>query len=57
MSRLIMRSVVDLPQPDGPMSTAISPSGTSRLRSPTAGAAWPGNTLPTCSSSIIGAET
>ena len=37
MSRLIIRSVVDLPQPDGPMSTAISPSGTSKLRSPTAG--------------------
>ena len=26
MSRLIIRSVVDLPHPDGPMSTAISPS-------------------------------
>ena len=27
-----MRSVVDLPQPDGPMSTAISPSGTSKAQ-------------------------
>ena len=33
MSRLIMRRIVVLPQPDGPTRTAISPSATSRLRS------------------------
>ena len=36
MRRLIMRSVVVLPQPDGPTSTQISPSGTTRLSSATA---------------------
>ena len=36
MSRLIMRKVVVLPQPDGPTSTVSSPSPTSRLRSATA---------------------
>src|SRR5262245_43587668 len=36
MSRLIMRSVVVLPHPDGPTSTHTSPSGTSRLSSRTA---------------------
>src|SRR4029079_13647357 len=53
MSRLIMRRVVDLPHPDGPMSTAISPSCTSRLRSPTAGLTWPGKTFATCSTPIM----
>ncbi len=36
ISRLIMRSVVVLPQPLGPTSTIVCPSGTSRLRSSTA---------------------
>ena len=36
MSRLIIRSVVVLPQPDGPTSTQSSPSGTVRLSSATA---------------------
>ncbi len=36
MSRLIIRSVVVLPQPDGPTRTQISPSGTARLSSLTA---------------------
>ena len=36
MSRLTMRSTVDLPQPDGPMSTVTSPLPISRLSSPTA---------------------
>ena len=36
ISRLIIRSTVDLPQPDGPISTASSPAPTSRLMSPTA---------------------
>src|ERR1700710_1642068 len=34
-SPAIMRSVVDLPHPDGPTSTANEPSGTLRLRSST----------------------
>ena len=36
ISRLIIFSVVDLPQPDGPTSTTISPAGTSRSSSCTA---------------------
>src|SRR5258706_1590475 len=36
MSRLTIFMVVVLPQPDGPTSTQISPSGTSRVRSSTA---------------------
>ena len=36
ISRLIMRSSVVLPQPDGPTSTATSPSGTSSVSSRTA---------------------
>src|SRR5437660_3361047 len=36
MSRLIMRMVVVLPQPDGPTSTQTSPSATSRDSSRTA---------------------
>ncbi len=36
ISRLIMRRVVVLPQPEGPTSTQISPSGTSRVRWSTA---------------------
>ena len=47
ISRLIIRSVVVLPQPDGPISTTISPRGTSRSRGRTAGVALPGNVLVT----------
>ena len=36
ISRLIMRSVVVLPHPDGPTSTQSSPSGTVKLSSATA---------------------
>ena len=36
MRRLIIRSVVVLPQPEGPTSTQISPSPTSSERSSTA---------------------
>jgi hypothetical protein len=36
MSRLIIRSVVVLPQPLGPMSTQTSPEGTSKLTRSTA---------------------
>src|SRR6266566_8914924 len=36
ISRLIMRSVVVLPHPDGPMRTQVSPSGISSDRSRTA---------------------
>ena len=36
ISRLIIRSVVVLPQPDGPMSTHVWPPGMSRVRSLTA---------------------
>ena len=36
MSRLIMRSVVVLPQPDGPTRTQSSPSVTVKLSSATA---------------------
>ena len=52
--RLISRSVVLLPQPDGPTSTRISPLGMLRSRSATAGTSEPGYTLPTPWSSIIG---
>lgn len=38
MMRFTIRMVVLLPQPDGPTSTVISPVGTERLRSCTAGA-------------------
>src|SRR5579862_3861659 len=40
--RLIMRSVVVLPQPLGPTSTQISPAGMASERSFTAPAPWPG---------------
>src|SRR5882724_11504280 len=36
ISRLIMRRIVVLPQPDGPTNTHTSPSGTSKLRFSTA---------------------
>src|SRR5262245_13013 len=36
ISRLIMRSTVDLPQPDGPISTTSSPALTDRLSLSTA---------------------
>src|SRR5690606_184246 len=41
MSRLIIFRVVVLPQPDGPSSTHISPSGTFRLTLSTALKVWP----------------
>ena len=53
--RLISRSVVLLPQPDGPTSTRISPFGMLRSRSATAGMSEPGYTLPTPWRWIIGA--
>ncbi len=53
ISRLISRSVVVFPQPDGPSSTTISPSRTPSVRSSTAGASWPGYRLLTPSSRII----
>src|SRR5262245_50469258 len=49
-SPAIMRSVVDLPQPDGPSSTMNSPSATVKLTSSTAAAAAPGKRLVTRSS-------
>ncbi len=47
MRRLIIRSVVVFPQPDGPMSTTIDPPSTSRSRERTAGLALPGKVLVT----------
>ena len=55
MSRLIILSVVVLPQPDGPTSTQISPSGMSSDSSRTA--SWPfGYCLLIASRRIIGSE-
>src|ERR1051326_2853861 len=49
----MMRSVVVLPQPEGPTSTSNSPFSTVRSNPRTA--TWPlGNTLSTCSSRIAG---
>ena len=42
ISRLTILSAVVLPHPDGPISTQISPLGTSKLRSSTAAWARPG---------------
>ncbi len=42
ISRLIMRSVVVLPHPDGPMSAMIEPAGTSRVNALTASLSLPG---------------
>src|SRR3954462_820361 len=53
-SRLTMRIVVVLPHPDGPTSTAISPTGTSSESSSTA-TVPSGERLATRSSRIIGA--
>ena len=50
MSRLIIFSVVVLPQPDGPTSTVSWPSGMVRLSEPTAGRDEPGKVLETSSS-------
>src|SRR2546430_4018610 len=52
-NRLIMRSTVDLPQPDGPMRTTSSPAGMSSESGPTA-TVPSGYVLPT-PSSVIGA--
>ncbi len=55
MSRLIILSVVVFPQPDGPTSTQISPSGTSSESSRTA--SWPfGYRLLIASRRIIASE-
>ena len=40
--RLTMRKVVDLPQPEGPISAQVVPSGTARSTPLTAGRATPG---------------
>src|SRR5207248_9662490 len=45
--RLIRRSAVVLPEPDGPTRTHTSPAPTSRLRSTIAGSFWPGYCLET----------
>ncbi len=42
MSRLIIRIVVVLPQPEGPTNTTISPAGISMLTASTAGFGWSG---------------
>jgi hypothetical protein len=47
IKRLIIRRVVVLPQPDGPISTTIDPSSMSRSRDVTAGVAAPSNCLET----------
>ncbi len=52
ISRLIIRSVVVLPHPDGPISATIDPSSISRLNEDTAGVAVPSNCLRTLSSLI-----
>jgi hypothetical protein len=56
-SRLIIFSVVVLPQPDGPTSTTISPSATSSERLETAAVGSPEKTLVTASRRIIGSES
>src|SRR3954453_22038299 len=55
--RLIIFSVVVLPQPDGPTSATISPSTMSKDRSPTAGAGAFGNRFVTPCSEIMGSAT
>jgi len=42
ISRLIIFSVVVLPQPDGPTNMTIFPAGISSVRPSTAGFFWPG---------------
>lgn len=49
ISRLIIRSVVVFPQPDGPIRTTIDPSSMSRLNDDTAGVAEPSNRFETFS--------
>src|SRR3954451_22677856 len=56
ISRLTIRIAVVLPQPDGPTSTQISPAGTSRLRSSTAGAGAPGDRFVTDRNSMLAAD-
>ena len=53
ISRLTMRMVVVLPQPEGPISTQVVPSGTSRSSRSTAGRGAPGKILLTFSSRIM----
>ena len=52
IKRLIIRRVVVLPQPDGPISATIDPSSMSRFNDDTAGVAAPSNCLETLSSLI-----
>lgn len=56
MRRLIILSVVVLPQPEAPRSTSVSPPPTSRLTSRTAHAAPPSNDLDRSESSITRAR-
>ena len=51
--RLMMRIVVVFPQPDGPISTQTSPSGTVSVSRSTAGCAAPGNRLVSAAISIM----
>ena len=51
-----MRSVVVLPQPDGPTSIMVSPSATSRLSESTAGAAPGVNCFVTSTRRIMAGE-
>ena len=52
--RLIIRSVVVLPEPDGPTRITISPSLISSVSSSTAFRFCPGNRFVSFSSTIIG---
>jgi CheY-like chemotaxis protein len=56
ISRLIIRNVVVLPQPLGPMSTTMDPSGTTRSSGRTAGDDAPGNVFVTPSSRMADAD-
>src|SRR3990170_2609470 len=53
-NRLIIRSVVVFPHPEGPTRTVVSPRFMSRDRSLTAGRAAPGKVFPTETSEIMG---
>lgn len=45
--RLIILSVVVLPQPEGPTNITMLPAGISMVSPPTAGLVWPGYCLVT----------
>jgi hypothetical protein len=51
--RLMMRIVVVLPQPEGPISTQTAPSGTMSVSRSTAGCAAPGKRLVSATISIM----